>query len=90
MIANVNGNIYATQKTCTHDNEDLTQGHLEGSIIECPNGSMFDMVDGRVLSLPAVSPLKTYPAKIENGMVMVDIPETPAEDQEKLLETPTE
>lgn len=89
MLANVNGNIYATQKSCTHAEENLTEGHLEGSIIECPaHGAMFDIVNGRVLSLPAVTPLKTYPAKVENGIIMVDVPEPPSDEQ--LLETPTE
>lgn len=92
MIANVNGTIYATQKNCTHADEDLTEGHLEGSIIECPvHGAMFDIIDGRTLSLPAVPPLKTYPAKIENGIILVDVPELPvAPSEETLLETPTE
>ncbi len=76
LIANVGGNIYAAQRHCTHSGEDLVAGHLEGSIIECPlHGAMFDLVDGRILSLPAVSPLKTFPAKIENGLIMIDLPE---------------
>lgn len=76
MIVNVNGNVYATQKSCSHAESDLTEGNLEGCIIECPmHGAMFDITDGRVLSLPATSPLKVYPAKIENGIIMVDVPE---------------
>ena len=76
VIVNVGGNVYATQKNCTHSDTDLTEGNLEGCVIECPqHGAMFDVTDGRVLSLPAITPLKTYPAKIENGMIMVDIPE---------------
>lgn len=76
MIVNVNGNVYATQKSCTHAQTDLSEGNLEGCIIECPlHGAMFDVTDGRVMSLPAITPLKTYPAKIENGVIMVDIPE---------------
>lgn len=75
LVANVNGNIYATQRNCTHAEEDLIGGNLEGSIIECPlHGAMFDIVDGRVVSLPAVTPLKIYQAKIENGIVMIDVP----------------
>ncbi len=76
MIVNVNGNVYATQKSCSHAQTDLSEGNLEGCIIECPlHGAMFDVTDGRVLSLPAINPLKTYPAKIENGVIMVDVPE---------------
>ena len=76
MIANVGGNVYATQRMCSHAESDLVEGNLEGCVIECAmHGAMFDITDGKVLSLPATSPLKTYPAKIENGMIMVDVPE---------------
>lgn len=73
MIANVGGNVYAVQKSCTHAETDLTEGNLEGCIIECPlHGAMFDITDGKVVSLPATAPLKTYPVKIENGMILID------------------
>lgn len=76
MVVNVQGNVYATQKHCTHAEANLAEGNLEGCIIECPlHGAMFDVRDGKVMSLPATIPLKTYPAKIENGVIMVDIPE---------------
>lgn len=73
MIANVGGSVYAMQRSCTHAETDLCEGNLEGCIIECPlHGAMFDITDGKVVSLPATAPLKTYPAKIENGMILVD------------------
>ena len=76
MIVNVGGNVYATQLSCTHAQSDLTEGTLEGCVIECGlHGAMFDVTDGRVLSLPAILPLKVYPTKIENGVVMIELPE---------------
>jgi 3-phenylpropionate/trans-cinnamate dioxygenase ferredoxin subunit/naphthalene 1,2-dioxygenase system ferredoxin subunit len=73
LIANVNGNIYAVEQSCTHEETNLAEGNLEGCIIECPlHGAMFDITDGKVVSLPATVPLKTYPAKIENGMIFID------------------
>lgn len=79
MIVNVQGSVYATQKICTHTNANLVDGSLEGCIIECPlHGAMFDVRDGKVMSLPATIPLKTFPAKIENGIIMVDVPEEPS------------
>lgn len=76
MIANINGVAYAVQRICSHADADLSEGTLEGCVIECPlHGGMFDVRDGKVLSLPATQPLKTYPTKIENGMIFVDIPE---------------
>ncbi|MCX6733650.1 MAG: non-heme iron oxygenase ferredoxin subunit [Candidatus Peregrinibacteria bacterium] len=76
MIANINDAAYAVQRYCSHAESDLTEGNLEGCVIECAlHGAMFDVRDGKVLSLPATQPLKTYPTKIENGMILVDIPE---------------
>lgn len=76
MIANINGEAYAVQLSCSHEKSDLTEGNLEGCVIECArHGAMFDIRDGKVLSLPATQPLKTYPTKIENGMILVDIPQ---------------
>ena len=77
MIVNINGEAYATARSCSHAESDLTEGSLEGCVIECAHhGAMFDVRDGKVLSLPATQPLTIYPTKIENGMILVDIPET--------------
>lgn len=74
LLTNVNGNIYAADHSCTHAYAELCEGRLEGSIIECPlHGAMFDVRDGSVQALPAVVRLKTYPVKIENAVLLVDL-----------------
>lgn len=81
LMANINGVPYAVQRICSHAESDLAEGNLEGCVIECPlHGAMFDMRDGKVLSLPATQPLKSFPAKIENGIIMVDVPELEKEE----------
>lgn len=74
ILYNVNGEIHATQFSCTHTLTDLSEGRLEGCIIECPlHGGMFDVRDGSVQALPAVTPLKIYPVKVENTVIHVDV-----------------
>lgn len=71
-ICNVDGNIYAIDDVCTHDNGPLGDGQLFGHAIECPrHGARFDVRTGKVLCLPAMLPVKTYEVKVENGEVSI-------------------
>ena len=45
-----------------------------GSPIDCPrHGAKFDIRDGRVLTMPAVSDTVSYPTKVEDGEVFVEV-----------------
>ena len=69
-----NGDFYAIQDTCTHEEFSLSEGELWGYEVECPaHGSRFDVRNGRVRNLPAVIPARTYGVGIESGEVVVDL-----------------
>ena len=71
---NVEGKIYATDDTCSHEEASLTEGDLWGEVIECPlHGAQFDVTNGEVLSLPAVLPIKSYPVKVENDSIYISL-----------------
>jgi 3-phenylpropionate/trans-cinnamate dioxygenase ferredoxin subunit len=71
-VANVGGTIYAVDDTCTHEDESLAGGPVVGEIIVCPkHGSRFHLPTGRVLSLPAVRPVGTYPVKVEGDDILL-------------------
>lgn len=73
-LCNANGELYAIDDVCTHDGGPLDQGELDGVAIECPrHGARFDVTNGRVLALPAVQPVRTYPVRIANGAVEIEI-----------------
>jgi 3-phenylpropionate/trans-cinnamate dioxygenase ferredoxin subunit len=73
-ICNVAGKFYAIQDVCTHDGGSLDQGELDGIAIECPrHGGRFDVTTGRVLALPPVRPVRTYPVEIEDGEIAVEV-----------------
>jgi 3-phenylpropionate/trans-cinnamate dioxygenase ferredoxin subunit len=73
-LCNVGGEFYAIQDVCTHDGGSLDQGELDGKAIECPrHGGRFDVTTGRVLALPPVRPVKTYPVHVENGEIAVEV-----------------
>jgi len=81
LIANVNGNYYAIDNKCTHQNGDLSQGVLEGNVVTCPkHKSQFDVTTGKVVSLPKVGffhpkihDAPSYLVKVENDNILINI-----------------
>ncbi len=75
-LFNVDGSYYCIRDVCTHDGGPVAEGKLEGYAIECPrHGALFDIRDGRVLSMPAVVPVPTYEVKIEAEDIYIESPE---------------
>ena len=73
-LCNTGAGLYAIDDICTHDGGPLDQGRLEGKEIECPrHGARFDVTTGRALCLPAVRPVKTYPVRVHNRTVEVEV-----------------
>lgn len=75
VIFNIAGKHFAIGDLCSHDDGPLGEGELEGYVISCPrHGANFDIRNGKVLSLPAITDIPAYPVKVENGNVYVGIP----------------
>src|SRR5207237_8266091 len=71
------GNFYAIDDICTHENFLLSGGELFGLDVECPqHGSRFNLKNGTVTSLPPVRPTKVSPGEIEDGEVCVVVGRT--------------
>ncbi len=71
-VFNVDGNFYATDDTCTHGDASLSEGFMEGCVIECPfHSGTFDVCTGKALTHPVTKSLKVYPIRIEEGSVFV-------------------
>jgi naphthalene 1,2-dioxygenase system ferredoxin subunit len=70
----VEGAVYATDNICTHGHARLCDGFLDGYDIECPlHQGKFDIRDGRPTCAPVTDAVRTFPVKIENGRVFVDL-----------------
>lgn len=66
--------IYAINDVCSHERASLAEGVVEGGQVECPqHGARFDIKTGKNLSFPAVTPVDSYPVKIEDGYVFVQV-----------------
>ena len=73
-IYNVGGELYAMDDLCTHDQAYLSEGDFkpETRTVRCPRHSAhFDLTTGRPKTLPAIRPVRTYAARIEDGRVRI-------------------
>ena len=65
---------FATDGQCTHEKIHLCDGLVMDNIIECPkHNGRFDYRNGAAKGAPACVNLKTYPAKVEAGKVMIEV-----------------
>src|ERR671924_1889293 len=73
-LCNVDGEFYAIDDVCTHDGGPLDQGEVFENEIGCPrHGARFDVRTGKALTLPAVFPVKSYPVKVEDNDILVEV-----------------
>lgn len=72
-VYNVEGEFYVTDDHCTHGPGSLSEGYLDGHVIECDfhNGA-FDIRTGAVIAPPCVIPLQTYKVVVENDRVLIE------------------
>ena len=75
-VYNCAGALYAIEDRCSHDDGPLCEGAWEEDTcrVVCPrHGSAFDLATGRPMSLPAFEPVATYPVRVVNGIVKVEV-----------------
>lgn len=72
-VSNIDGALYAIDNRCTHDDGPLGEGKLRNGRVICPrHGAAFDARTGKVLSLPAVRSVYSYPVTVEGDDVFID------------------
>jgi 3-phenylpropionate/trans-cinnamate dioxygenase ferredoxin component len=71
-VFNVDGELYAIDDTCTHQDASLADGWLDGCQIECPlHASCFDLRTGKPTGPPAKVPVRTHQVVVRDGHVHV-------------------
>ena len=69
------GEYFCTDNVCTHAFALLTDGWLEGNVIECPlHAGQFDVRTGKGLCEPIEEDLKTFPVRVEGDDILVALP----------------
>ncbi len=66
--------FYATDDICTHEYAHISDGYVEGTTIECTrHAGCFDFRTGQALNPPVCVNLRTFPVKVEDGAIYIDI-----------------
>ena len=64
--------VFALAETCSHLGGPLSEGKLDGDVIQCPwHGSRFSIRDGHVIDGPAVHPQPCLEARVRQGQIEV-------------------
>ncbi|MFD8422496.1 bifunctional 3-phenylpropionate/cinnamic acid dioxygenase ferredoxin subunit [Streptomyces sp. NPDC059466] len=73
-VFNADGRLYAVDDTCTHQDASLSEGWLEGCLVECPlHAASFDLRTGQPTCLPARRPVRTHRVTVDDGIIHVHL-----------------
>lgn len=76
LVCNVDGEFYAVDDMCTHEDASLYLGCLKGDQVQCSlHGGMFNVKTGEATVEPAEIALNTYPVSVTEDRILVDVPE---------------
>jgi len=66
--------FYCTDGLCTHESVHLADGLVMDHLIECPmHNGQFDYTTGEAKRAPVCVNLRTYPVRVQDGAVLIDI-----------------
>ena len=74
VICRFRDEFFALENCCSHARSAFDGGRMKGYRILCPmHGAAFDIRDGSAASAPARKPIRTFPVRVRNGRVEVDL-----------------
>lgn len=72
LLARCEGAVCALAHTCSHLGGPLSEGKLEGDVVQCPwHGSRFNVKDGSVVDGPATFPQPRFEPRVRDGQIEV-------------------
>jgi nitrite reductase/ring-hydroxylating ferredoxin subunit len=72
VLINLDGEYYALNDCCTHEEASLSDGTIEGDEIECPlHGGVFEIRTGMPVAFPVVVPAQTYKTRVVGDEVQI-------------------
>ena len=73
-VFNIDGEFYVTDDQCTHGPGSLSEGYIDGDVVECNfHQGQFNIRTGAVVLPPCFVPVKTYPAMVRDGKVVIEV-----------------
>ena len=74
VVANIGGDYFAINDTCTHAGASLSEGKIEDSTITCDwHGAQFDCKNGKLIKFPAkIDDLEVYNVVVEEDNILIE------------------
>jgi nitrite reductase/ring-hydroxylating ferredoxin subunit len=73
-VFNLDGEFFVTDDACTHGPGSLSEGEVNGDVVQCNfHGGEFNIRTGEVVLPPCMVPVKTYPVTIVDGKVTIEV-----------------
>jgi nitrite reductase/ring-hydroxylating ferredoxin subunit len=73
-VFNLDGEFFVTDDLCTHGPGSLSEGYIDGDIVECNfHNGQFNIRTGEVVAPPCMVPIKTYPVTVLDGRVTIEV-----------------
>ncbi len=74
VICRFKDEYFAIENRCSHALSTFDGGRMRGYRMICPlHGAAFDIRDGSALSSPAKQPIRSFPLRIVDGMIEIDV-----------------
>jgi nitrite reductase/ring-hydroxylating ferredoxin subunit len=74
LVVNVEGELFAIENRCSHMGYPLFFGSFEGDVLTCGfHSAKFNVKTGKSLGPVTSEPLKTFPVKIQNSSIFIEI-----------------
>jgi nitrite reductase/ring-hydroxylating ferredoxin subunit len=72
-VFNLEGEFFVTDDACTHGPGSLSEGFIEGEVVECNfHNGQFNIKTGEVVAAPCMIPVKIYKTIVENDRVFIE------------------
>jgi nitrite reductase/ring-hydroxylating ferredoxin subunit len=74
-IYHLDGAFYATEDRCSHGLASLSEGIIDGDVIECPlHFGAFNIKTGAAAAPPCSIAIRTFQVREEDGQLLVEAP----------------
>ena len=73
-VYNLDGEFFVTDDHCTHGPGSLSEGFIDGDLVECNfHQGVFNIRTGEVVQPPCMVPVKTYKTVVADGRVHIEL-----------------
>ncbi len=78
LVVHTNDEFHAVQGICSHEYFELDKGFLTAGTLTCAlHLSRFDLETGEPIDPPAEIPLAAYPVIVQDGRILIEVPDGP-------------